>query len=120
MTLPCGTATATGSWDSSQRGARRCYSASWPGPGSEGGYTSEGLITRLCPCKHLYRAARTLSFYAYELNPTLFGWFNDYMKRHPIPKVKKCGWNEVSESGTCHVAPPGCCIERSPVRCPDT
>lgn len=40
------------------------------------------------------RAARTLLYYLFELNPTTYGWFSAYMKSNPIPKDGN--WNEVS------------------------
>jgi hypothetical protein len=40
------------------------------------------------------RAARTLLYYYYELNPTLFGWFSKYLQEHKIPKDGN--WDDVS------------------------
>lgn len=40
------------------------------------------------------RAARTLLYYYYELNPTLFGWFSTYLQEHKIPKDGN--WDDVS------------------------
>lgn len=39
-------------------------------------------------------AARTLLTYCMELNPTLFGWLDNYLKTHEIPKIGT--WDDVS------------------------
>lgn len=41
-----------------------------------------------------YSAARTLLTYCMELNPTLFGWLDNYLKTHEIPKVGT--WDDIS------------------------
>lgn len=35
------------------------------------------------------RAAKTLLYYFFELNPTLYGWFNQYIKQNEIPRVSQ-------------------------------
>lgn len=39
-------------------------------------------------------AARTLLYYYYELNPTSFGWFSNYLKENKIPRDGN--WDDVS------------------------
>jgi hypothetical protein len=50
------------------------------------------------PCDFLvtlsFRASKTLLYYFFELNPTLYGWFTQYMKDHPIPKDGN--WDDIS------------------------
>lgn len=40
------------------------------------------------------RAARTMLYYLFELNPTLYGWLSQYMKDNKIPK--EGNWSDVS------------------------
>ena len=40
------------------------------------------------------RAAKTLLYYFYELNPTLYGWLSMYLKEHEIPRDGN--WDDVS------------------------
>lgn len=40
------------------------------------------------------RAARTLLYYFFEMNPTLYGWFTQYLKEHKIPK--EGSWDDIS------------------------
>lgn len=40
------------------------------------------------------RAAKTLLYYFFELNPTLYGWLSMYLKEHEIPRDGS--WDDVS------------------------
>lgn len=40
------------------------------------------------------RAAKTLLYYMFELNPTLYGWWLKYIEDHPIPKDGN--WDDIS------------------------
>lgn len=48
----------------------------------------------LCLCVCVCRAAKTLLYYFFEMNPTLYGWFMQYMKEHKIPK--EGSWDDIS------------------------
>jgi len=45
-------------------------------------------IYDLAPPRSIFRAAKTLLYYFFELNPTLYGWLSQYMKEHEIPRVR--------------------------------
>jgi len=40
------------------------------------------------------RAAKTLLYYFFEMNPTLYGWFNMYLKDNEIPR--EGNWDDIS------------------------
>ena len=40
------------------------------------------------------RAAKTLLYYFFEMNPTLYGWFNQYLKENEIPR--EGNWDDIS------------------------
>jgi len=40
------------------------------------------------------RAAKTLLYYFFEMNPTLYGWFNMYLKENEIPR--EGNWDDIS------------------------
>jgi len=40
------------------------------------------------------RAAKTLLYYFFEMNPTLYGWFSQYLKENKIPRDGS--WDDVS------------------------
>lgn len=48
------------------------------------------VSNKVCEC----RAAKTLLYYFFEMNPTLYGWFMQYLKEHKIPK--EGSWDDIS------------------------